>query len=537
MKHCKNTSHSLNLLCILLCLLLSPIATHAHDLEVDGIYYKKSSNNSVSVTYKGNSYSGFNEYSGTVIIPESITYNDVTYSVTVIGARAFYGCTDLTSVFIGNSVTSIGDYAFYNCSGLTSLTIPNSVTSIGDYALSGCTGIKDLTIEDGEEILRIGESGEYRLLSDCPLEQLYLGRNLSYYRGYSPFYENSTLKSIIVSNSVTRIENYAFYGCSGLTSLTIPGSVTSIGISAFNGCTNLKELIFEDGKDNLSLSYNEYLGSGDGKGLFYDCPLENLYLGRNISYDPDSKYGYSPFYQSKTLKSVMISDLVTSIGKNAFSECSELNDVRLQSYVFDNIESSSFPTSKPIYLIPKSDGTFRGIENCNLTSYFYKISAIYEDQVYAVIKSSDALRFTNTHYQDETIALVEYKECRAFSNIQSLKTIHQGKDISNDILSSDGYAFLPSANLEENTFYIYGTENDGELALNVILTEAGTLFDEVGLQNIEKVDVLKITGDINGTDVMAINRMTSLKYLDLSDANIIEGASLTGIILKLQMTL
>lgn len=57
-----------------------------------------------------------------------------------IGAGAFVGCSDLTSVTIGNSLTSIGQDAF-NGSGLTSLTIPNSVTSIGSAAFSGCTDL------------------------------------------------------------------------------------------------------------------------------------------------------------------------------------------------------------------------------------------------------------------------------------------------------------------------------------------------------------------------------------------------------------
>ena len=56
--------------------------------------------------------------------------------MTSIGDYAFFDCSRLTSVTIGNSVTSIGDGAFYGCSGLTSVTIPNSVTSIGGWAFN-----------------------------------------------------------------------------------------------------------------------------------------------------------------------------------------------------------------------------------------------------------------------------------------------------------------------------------------------------------------------------------------------------------------
>ena len=90
------------------------IAVSAHDFEVDGIFYNIWGDEAI-VTYKGNSYDSYNEYSGSVVIPEKVNYNGKTYSVTSIGSGAFYGCSGLTSVTIPNSVTSIGYYAFYNC--------------------------------------------------------------------------------------------------------------------------------------------------------------------------------------------------------------------------------------------------------------------------------------------------------------------------------------------------------------------------------------------------------------------------------------
>ena len=71
---------------------------------------------------------------GALTIPSDVNG----YSVTSIGYCAFYNCSGLTSVTIGNSVMSIGSYAFLNCSGLTSVTIPNSVTSIENGAFADC---------------------------------------------------------------------------------------------------------------------------------------------------------------------------------------------------------------------------------------------------------------------------------------------------------------------------------------------------------------------------------------------------------------
>ena len=92
-------------------ILLCCISASAYDFEVDGIYYNINpfSNLKVEVTYNDKAYSGY------VIIPESVNYNNKTYSVTGIGYYAFQDCSDLTSVTIPNSVTNIGEYAFENC--------------------------------------------------------------------------------------------------------------------------------------------------------------------------------------------------------------------------------------------------------------------------------------------------------------------------------------------------------------------------------------------------------------------------------------
>ena len=94
------------LLIAVLALLCSTVAT-AHDFEVDGIYY-----DITELNYSVEVVSGDNEYTGAVVIPETVTYEDVAYWVTSIGHSAFQYCSGLTSIEIPNSVTSIGDYAF-----------------------------------------------------------------------------------------------------------------------------------------------------------------------------------------------------------------------------------------------------------------------------------------------------------------------------------------------------------------------------------------------------------------------------------------
>ena len=129
----KHLPNSLRALFLSLAVLLS-LPVLAVEVEIDGINYdliSKAKQATVIVKRSG-------QYSGEVVIPESVVHEGAAYSVTSIGEYAFSECFGLTSVTIPNSVTSIGERAFSKCSGLTSVTIPNSVTSIGDYAFWGC---------------------------------------------------------------------------------------------------------------------------------------------------------------------------------------------------------------------------------------------------------------------------------------------------------------------------------------------------------------------------------------------------------------
>ena len=89
-----------------------------------------------------------NSGDGNVIIPDYVKdANGDRYAVTSIGAYAFYGCSDLTSVKIGNDVKTIGDVVFCGCSSLASVTIGNGVTDIGGKAFWGCSSLTSVTIK------------------------------------------------------------------------------------------------------------------------------------------------------------------------------------------------------------------------------------------------------------------------------------------------------------------------------------------------------------------------------------------------------
>ena len=142
----------LNLLFTALLLLCCVGTAKAEEVTIDGIKYDVVTKAKLATVIEGDNYS----YSGDIVIPSEITYNDVIYSVTSIRDNAFIACKGLTSVVIGNSVTSIGKSAFFNCTGLTSVVIGNSVTSIGERAFMYCYGLTSITIPNS--VTSIGES-------------------------------------------------------------------------------------------------------------------------------------------------------------------------------------------------------------------------------------------------------------------------------------------------------------------------------------------------------------------------------------------
>ena len=219
-----------------LALVASVSTIYASDTQVDGIWYDFDSSTETASVTNGRYY-----YSGSVIIPEMVTYNGTTYSVTSIGVSAFRNCSSLTSVTIPNSVTSIGSGAFSSCSGLPSVTIPNSVTSIGDNAFSGCSGLTSV-VWNAENCADMSAGDDYPFgEKNSQITSFTFGDKVQHIPS-NLCYNMRNLTSITIPNSVTSIEQLAFSRCSSLTSVIIGNSVASIGNSAFSGCSSLNSI-------------------------------------------------------------------------------------------------------------------------------------------------------------------------------------------------------------------------------------------------------------------------------------------------------
>ena len=295
---------------LLLVMILLPMAASADAVEIDGIYYNLIEKaQQAEVTIKPS------KYNGDVEIPESVTYEDIAYSVTKIGQEAFYNCSGLISIIIPNSVNSIGQSAFEGCTGLTSVSMPNSITTIGKAAFRQC-GATSITISNSLTTI------EENTFEDC------------------------NLTSITIPNSVTSIGSRAFMGCTSLTSIDIPNSVTIIRVFCFAGCTSLTSVKIPDSVTWL------------GRNSFSNCTnLTSINIPNSVTTIVDRV-----FYGCKSLASIDIPNSVTAIYSSAFEDCSSLTNISLGSGI-ESIEKDAFANCSKltdVYCyaeqIPKTDG-------------------------------------------------------------------------------------------------------------------------------------------------------------------------------------
>ncbi|MBO5685353.1 MAG: leucine-rich repeat domain-containing protein, partial [Alistipes sp.] len=216
--------------------------------------------------------------------------------------RAGFARCKLTSFYMNETTSSgaIAERAFEN-SKIPALTIPGGITSIGNEAFLLCTNLKRISFLAGTTPLEMGfdegyvlaYQGEHGIFFECPLNEIFVDRDMTFTEEYADamdeadegifsyvHYDNDTHKTTVtLGQNITTIPLRMFSN-SAITSLTIPANVTKIEEWAFDNCLKLTSVTIEQGTTPLTIGYNMY-GSSE-YSTFYDCPLSNVYCGRDI---------------------------------------------------------------------------------------------------------------------------------------------------------------------------------------------------------------------------------------------------------------
>ena len=196
-----------------------------------------------------------------------------------LGASCFEGCTALTQAILGDSITEIPGSCFRDCSALPKITIPAAVKRIGNNVFEGCTSLANVTIADRDSVLTLGYNKAYYsseddepIFADCPLNTVYIGGNISYSTdasdGYSPFYRNTSLESVTITDKETEISENEFYGCTNLKNVTLGDGIETIGSYAFSGCAALTDFTFGSSLKSI------------GEEAFSDCTAMTRLVSR-----------------------------------------------------------------------------------------------------------------------------------------------------------------------------------------------------------------------------------------------------------------
>lgn len=324
-----------------------------------------------------------------------------------------------------------------------------------------------------------------------PTEVKYNGRTYSVTSiGWDAFHGCTDLTELTIPNSVTYIGVEAFHGCTGLTELTIPNSVTSIGVEAFNGCTGLTKLTI--GNSVTFISWSAFSGC---------TGLTELTIGNSVTSIDDAA-----FSGCTGLTELTIPNSVTSIGGFAFSGCTGLTKLTIGNSV-TSIGNDAFSGCIGLteLTIPNSvttigESAFSDCTGLTEVTIGHSVTSIGRGAfAYCKILSVVAQGVTPSSIEEDSFSSDTYKYCMVST--------------PNNCLSSYREAW------PKFTHFIEG----GGLSREYNLAAAGDLIYMVDLAELNKIGSLKLSGKINGTDLLCVNKMPNITSLDLSAATIVAG--------------
>ena len=408
----------------------------------------------------------------TLYIGRTLDYDYTSNTEGYYGRSPFAYNKSIKKVTIGEQVTNLKLFLFYYCSGIEEATIGSNVTNIERCAFEGDSLLASIDIPTGVTTLN------------------------SY-----TFKNCTSLTHIGIPHGMTQIADEVFYSCSKLPYIGIPATVTRIGNRSFNGCASLKKITFVDGTSTLSLGYKSYSNSG-GSGLFADCPLEEVYMGRTLNYDytsnTESYYGYSPFAQNASIKNVVIGNqvkslrlflfyycpnlstlkigrLVNSMDKCVFEGCSSLTQIvvpdsvkTISAYAFKNCTGLQ-GVSIPKRVTRINTQAFQGCAALKVFLAYPTVPPTLEQNVFKGVDQANATLYVQEQSYADYQNVAQWKEFGNFHTMANIPDDFQPEDDCDlSDISTDNAYYAATAYLCERTV-LSGSKVDGKTAVNDLL--------------------------------------------------------------------
>lgn len=343
-----------------LVLLLVAANMLAKDAIIDGIkYFLDEQNRTASVTYNipGPDVPNYNQLSGVVVIPATISYSG-TYTVTSIGLSAFEKAPSITEVVLPSTITTIDDYAFHDCGELKKMDIPSSVTYLGNYAFRLCRKLTTVNIPAG-----IKKIGTYTFSYCEALKDLYIPATVDTIRTMAFSYcKMNNLYLMRPTPPVT--EEMPCYSSGHEPKLIVPyGSlaayqadvrwndleITTMPKPSFDGLY----FDFDETAQTATLTYEL-----KQKSINYIALPETVVLPATINKDNTytlTAIGDFALAYNRSVESVTIPEGVTSLGNSAFEMCEKLSAVSMPEGI-ETIGSFCFNLCKQLQAVHLQEG-------------------------------------------------------------------------------------------------------------------------------------------------------------------------------------
>lgn len=332
----------------------------AETFNEGGLFYNVLNDSEVEVTQAPDVF----YYIRDVVIPETVTHDGKTYTVTAVGEKAFEYCRYLTSIKFNNNITEIGNGAFSGCEELTSVKFPPSLLKIGNYAFGSCTKLADIQTSGNVEFAGSYPFGNISynpipLLKNQPDGPVYVDKVFLGYKGNCP-------KNLSIKEGTVCICGHALDSREYLETVNLPSSLKVIGEFAFAYCKNFGNLNFANEEKLEYVGRYAFISTAWSEIL----PIKPIYLGKVFyKYHVDTDVNNYTIkdgtvmiadnaFTNGVLKSISIPNSVKIIKEEAFFNLRNLKSIvlpeglkELESSVFSNcisLESVKLPSSLEI---------------------------------------------------------------------------------------------------------------------------------------------------------------------------------------------